>query len=151
MNKGNQLAAAMVFVLTVTSGTAVAAKADISGAWIITVDLISNKATIEATIKQNDDKITTEIMTPAGALDFTGTLVDNKISAVYVLRVQGNSREIRMNGIVDADTLSGTIEFAPGQEAKWTAVRKPVIAASETAEDTPSQDSTPALTPEATK
>jgi hypothetical protein len=143
MNKAKGVATALAFVLAVISATAAAAaETDITGAWIVTLDLVTGKASVEANIKQTDDKLAAQVMTPAGAIDFNGTLVNNKISAVYSMQLQGNFLEIRMNGVVDADTLSGTIEFAPGQEVKWTAVRKPVGVVSDPAGAPTSQDST---------
>ena len=137
MKKANRAAVALAFVLAMVSSIAVAAKTDITGAWVVTLELPQSKPTIEANIKQSDDKLAAEVVTPAGTLDFSGTLVNDKITAVYALQVQGNVLEIRMNGVVDADTLSGTIEFGSGQAVKWTAVRKPVTNASETGDATP--------------
>jgi hypothetical protein len=154
MKKASRVAAALAFVLVVTSSTVVAANTDISGAWLVTIELPNNRATIEANIKQDDDKLVAGVLSPVGNLAFTGTLVDNKISAVYVLKVQGNALEVKMNGVVEGDTLSGTIEFAKGQEVKWTAVRKPVVAAETAAEppvETPAQDGAVEAVPEAPK
>jgi hypothetical protein len=145
MNKAMGVAAALAFVLAVALGTAAAAT-DITGAWLVTLDLPQSKPTIAANLKQNGDKLSAEVVTPAGTLDFNGTLVDNKISAVYSMQLQGNFLEIRMNGVVDADTLSGTIEFGSGQPVKWTAVRKPVTSApgtEETPPAAPAEDPTP--------
>jgi hypothetical protein len=146
MKKANRVAVALAFVLAMVSSIAVAAKTDITGAWVVTLELPQSKPTIEANIKQSDDKLAAEVVTPAGTLDFSGTLVNDKITAVYALQVQGNVLEIRMNGVVDADTLSGTIEFGSGQAVKWTAIRKPVTSASETGAATPAapaEDSAP--------
>ena len=151
MNKTNRLAA-ITFVLSVASATATAAATDISGAWIVTLDMIQSKTTMEANIKQNEDKLEAEVGTPAGTLNFSGTLVDDKISAVYLVRIQGKALEIRMKGLVEGDTLSGTIEFAPGQELNWTAVRKPVDGAPAAVEaPAPAQDTPTEATPEAPK
>ena len=128
-------AAAITFLLVVASSPTSLAATDISGAWIVTLDMIQSKTTLEANITQNAEKLEAEVGTPAGTLSFNGTLVDDKISAVYLVKIQGNALEIRMKGVVDgADALSGTIEFSPGQELKWTAVRKPA-------------DDAPAMTP----
>ena len=137
MKKANRTAVALAFVLAMVSSIAVAAKTDITGAWVVTLELPQSKPTIEANMKQTGEKLSGEVVTPAGTLDFNGTVVNDKITAVYALQVQGNVLEIRMNGVVDADTLSGTIEFGSGQAVKWTAVRKPVTSASETGEATP--------------
>lgn len=151
MNRTKRVAAVLAFVLAVTSATASAAETDISGEWIVTLDFVTNKATIEATIKQTEDKLAAEVLTPAGRLDFNGTLVDNKISAVYSMQVQGNVLEIRMNGIVEAETLSGTIAFGRGQEVKWTAVRKSAVSVSESDGAAPVPDSAPEIVPEPPK
>jgi hypothetical protein len=138
MNRFKSVTAALAIV-AVTSAAIAAAETDITGAWIVTLDFVNSKATMEANITQNDDKLAAEVITPAGKIDFNGTLVDNKITAAYSLRVQGNVLEIRMNGVVDAGSLSGTIAFGPGQEVKWTAVRKPVGGAAEATASEPAQ------------
>ena len=122
--KAHRVAATLAFVLLLASGNVATAATDISGDWIVTLDMIQSKTTMEARITQSDGKLEAEVGTPAGTFSFNGTLVDDKISAVYLVRVQGNALEIRMKGLVEGDMLSGTIEFAPGQELKWTAVRK---------------------------
>ena len=137
MKKANRTAVALAFVLAMVSSIAVVAKTDITGAWVVALELPQSKPTIEANMKQTDEKLSGEVVTPAGTLDFNGTVVNDKITAVYSLQVQGNILEIRMNGVVNADTLSGTIEFGSGQAVKWTAVRKPVTSAPETGEATP--------------
>jgi hypothetical protein len=143
MNKNKRVAAALAFVLIAISSTAVAAQTDITGAWLFTLEFPQGKTTVEANIKQTDDKFAGEVATPAGNLQFDGTLVKNEISAVYSLPLHGNVLEIRMVGVVDADTLSGTIEFGAGQQLKWTAVRKPLTSVPETAGTTPADDSAP--------
>ena len=142
-NTSLRVLAALAFVLAATSPSSAATETDITGAWIVTLDFVSSKATIEANIKQSGEKLVAAVNTPAGHLDFSGTLVNNKISAVYTLQLQGNSLEIRMSGVVDADTLSGTLEFGPGQHVKWTAVRKPVVDGSETPESGAAHERTP--------
>lgn len=155
MNKTNRVAAALACVLAITSAAAVAATTDISGAWIVTIELPNNKATVEAHITQQDDKLVAQVISPMGGLNFNGTLIDNKISAVYTLQVQGNVLEIKMNGLVEGDTLTGTIQFAAGQEVKWTAARKPVVVApAETVEPpaaSPAPEAAPDAIPEASK
>jgi hypothetical protein len=154
MNKAHRVAAALASILAFTTAFVAADTTDISGAWLVTIELPNNKATIEANIKQDDDKLVAGVFSPVGNLAFTGTLVDNKISAVYVLKVQGNALEVKMNGVVEGETLSGTIEFAKGQEVKWTAVRKPVVApetALETPVETPAQDGAVEAVPEEPK
>ena len=146
MNRTKGVARSVAFVLAMVSPIAVAAKTDITGAWVVTLELPQSKPTIEANMKQTGETLSGEVVTPAGTLDFNGTVVNDKITAVYALQVQGNVLEIRMNGVVDADTLSGTIEFGSGQAVKWTAVRKPVTSALETGEATPAapaEDSAP--------
>ena len=150
MNKFKGVAAALAIILAVASAP-IAAETDITGAWIVTLDLVNSKATLEANITQSDGKIAAEVITPAGKLDFNGTLLDNKITAAYSLQVQGNVLEIRMNGVVDADSLSGTIAFGAGQEVKWTAVRKPIAGATDATASEPAQVGTADSVSEAQK
>lgn len=141
--------AALAVVLAAAAPTPAAGLTDISGAWIVTIELPNNKATVEANIKQDDDKLVAQVISPMGGLNFNGTLVDDKISALYTLQVQGKVLEIRMNGVVEGDTLSGTIQFAAGQEVKWTAVRKPVVVAPAETVELPAPTPAPEVEPEA--
>jgi len=151
MKRVNGAAIVLALVLAVASAPVARAETNIAGAWIVTLDLVNSKATIEANIKQNDGKLAAEVITPAGHLEFSGTLVNDKITASYLLQVQGNSLEIRMNGVVNADTLSGTIEFGPGQEVKWTAVRKPAPSESESTGTAPAHGTPAETVPEGSK
>src|SRR5688572_30617572 len=122
MNKFKGVAAALAMIIVaVASARIAAAETDITGAWIITLDLVNSKATLEANITQTEDKTPAGVIPPAGKLDFNGRLVHDKITAVYGWGVQGNFLEIRMNGVVGAGSLWGTIAFGLGQEGRWPA------------------------------
>ncbi len=101
------------------------AQTDITGAWIVTVDSPQGQATIDATFKQAGEKITGEVTSPVGSVDFAGTLIKNALAVTYALPIQGQTLEIRMNGVVDKDAMSGSVDFGGMGQAAWTAKRKP--------------------------
>lgn len=106
-----------------------AAPKDITGAWIVTVDSPQGRMDIDATFKQAGEKITGEVTSPMGSVDFAGTLIKNDLSISYSIPLQGQTLEIKMTGAVENDAMSGALDFGGMGQAQWTAKRKPAGAA----------------------
>jgi hypothetical protein len=103
--------------------------ADISGAWVVTVDAPQGKNDVEATFKQAGEKVTGEVTTPMGAASFSGTLVNNRLAISYSIPLQGQALEFKLAGVVDHDTMSGTLELGGLGKTSWSARRKPAASA----------------------
>ena len=129
MAKTTRAAAALAFVLIATSSTVLSAQTDLTGAWVMTLEFPQGQVAGEAHFKQTGDKISVEVVTPSSKLDFSGTLVSNKIAADYSSPLKGSALEMKLMGVVDGERLSGTIDLGGGLQVKWTAVRKPATGA----------------------
>lgn len=102
---------------------------DISGAWIVTVDSPQGRMDIDATFKQAGEKITGEVTSPMGSVDFAGTLIKNELAISYTIPLQGQTLEIKMTGAVENGAMAGALDFGGMGQAQWTAKRKPAGAA----------------------
>lgn len=110
--------------------TMASAQANITGAWVVTVNSPQGRMDLETTFKQDGEKISGAVTSPMGSVDFTGTLVKNDLAVNYSVPVQGQTLEIRMTGVVGADdTMSGAVDLGGMMQAEWTAKRKPAASA----------------------
>ena len=55
-----------------------------------------------------------------GSVDFAGTLIKNDLAITYSIPVQGQTLEIKMTGVVDKDTMSGTARVRRPGQAAWS-------------------------------
>jgi hypothetical protein len=102
-----------------------AAQADLSGPWVVTVDTPQGKTDIDVMFKQAGQKVTGEVSSPMGNAAFNGTFIDNALAASYSVALQGQTIEIKMNGLLDKDMLSGSLDFGGLAQAPFSAKRKP--------------------------
>ena len=101
------------------------AQVDISGAWIVTVDSPQGQMQIDTNFKQVGEKVTGDVTSPMGSVEFAGTLVNDELTVSYSVPVQGQTLEIRMTGKVANDTITGALELAGMGQVAWSAKRKP--------------------------
>lgn len=96
----------------------------IDGVWEVSLETPQGPMTVEATLKQDGETVTGQLVSPMGALDIKGKLVADTLSFAYSVPVQDQTIEITMTGKVAGDSMSGSINFAGLGEATWTAKRK---------------------------
>ena len=114
------------------------AQADITGAWLVTVNSPQGRMDLETTFKQDGEKVSGAVTSPMGSVDFTGTIVKNELAVNYSVPVQGQTLEIRMTGKVGADdTMAGALDLGGMMQAEWTAKRKPAETAATAAAAAP--------------
>ena len=105
------------------------AQIDISGAWIVTVDSPQGQMQIDTNFKQVGEKVTGDVTSPMGSVEFAGTLVKDELAVSYSVPVQGQTLEIRMTGKVADDTITGALELAGMGQVAWSAKRRPATTA----------------------
>ncbi len=103
---------------------------DISGTWEVTFESPQGPATIDVTFKQVGESVDGSVATPMGAVDFTGTLINNALTMSSTLDLQGTKLDIAMKAKVSGDTMAGNLVVGGLGEIPWTAKRKPAAAAS---------------------
>lgn len=106
------------------------AQADISGTWVVSLETPQGKMELETTVKQDGDKVSGQLASPMGTVDFSGTYAKNELSILYSVPIQGQVIDIRMTGNAQGDTLSGMVDLGGLLQAPWSAKRKPVGGAS---------------------
>lgn len=116
---------ALMFVAAFATPLAAHAQANIAGTWTVSVDSPQGQMTLDTTFKQDGEKITGEVNSPMGSVDFTGTLVKNEIAVAYTVSIQGQTLDIRMTGTVEGDNMAGNLDVGGMMQAPWTARRKP--------------------------
>jgi hypothetical protein len=106
------------------------AQADISGSWDVTIDSPQGPAAVEATLKQDGENVTGQIISPLGNVELKGTMVKDTLTVNYSIPLQGQTLEITMNGKLEgADVMKGAVVIVGLGEVPWTAKRKPADAA----------------------
>ena len=96
----------------------------IDGAWEVSLETPQGVTTIDATIKQQGEAVTGQVVSPLGSVEFKGTFVDDTLTIAYSVPVQGQTIDITMKGKRTGDTMAGMVNFGGLGEAPWTAKRK---------------------------
>jgi hypothetical protein len=122
----------VVALAWIVSAQTSSAQVDISGTWIVTVDSPQGQMQIDTNFKQVGEKVTGDVTSPMGSVEFAGTLVKDELTVTYSVPVQGQTLEIRMTGKVADDTIAGALELAGMGQVPWSAKRKPANAAAAT-------------------
>jgi hypothetical protein len=116
--------AALVLALSALPVAARAAdKVDVSGTWLVEVEINGMQGTPEFTFKQDGEKLTGKYKGQFGNADVKGTLKGNEIE--FSFDVQGEAK-ITYTGTVEKDgTMKGKANYADQAMGTWTAKKKP--------------------------
>jgi hypothetical protein len=88
------------------------------------------------TFKQDANKLDGMIKSPAGETPIGGTVEGEDVKVAFTINFQGMPFEIKLNGKLAGDTITGKADFGGFAEGDWTAKRSDAAAAA-----------TPATTP----
>ena len=124
MTKRNRLTVVLGIMATVLT-VAVAAQTDVTGTWNMTFDTDQGTTTATLTLQQDGEKLTGELVSDQGTLEFEGTIAGDKLEWVMEVDAGGAFIEIAMDGTVDGDEMMGTADFGGYGGGDWTAKRMP--------------------------
>ena len=114
----------MVLTLTVLALVVVAAQTDVTGRWEMTINTDQGALPGTLTLQQDGEALSGSLISDQGTLEFDGGMVsENKIEWVVEVDAGGQFIEIAMNGVVDGDMISGTMDFGGYGGGDWTAKR----------------------------
>lgn len=126
MHRYTAVAAAVCVWVAMCGASALAEEpVDLSGAWTVTIELPQGKVSFDALVTQMGERVTCQLDSPAGKLEFAGTLVRANLTATYAVPFQGKTVEFKLTGTVRDGVLSGTIDLLGTAQFPWTGVRKP--------------------------
>lgn len=119
---------AMVCALAVTSiGYAgQAAKPDVSGKWIFTVQTDAGSGTPTVTLKQDGEKLTGHYSSATlGEAELTGTVKGNDVKFSFNADAQGASVTVTYAGTLDGkDSMKGSVDLGGLAQGTFTAKRE---------------------------
>jgi hypothetical protein len=122
--------ALVVMVVVWAAGSIVpagqAAKVDVTGAWVFTVESAAGKSNPEVTFKQDGDKLTGRYSSQLmGEADIAGTVKGQAIEFGISANVQGAQVELKYSGTVEnKDSMKGTLSAGDLGGGTFTAKRK---------------------------
>jgi hypothetical protein len=102
-----------------------AGPANVAGVWNVTLELgaITGRPTLE--LKQDGEKITGTYRGRYGASPLEGAVKNNTIGFTVTLNAEGQQASGSFGGVVDGDSMSGTVEFEGAGDGTWSATRAP--------------------------
>ena len=103
-----------------------AAKVDVTGMWVFTVESAAGKSNPTLTFTQDGEKLTGQYSSQLmGEAKLTGTVKGQAIEFVVSASVQGAQVELKYSGTVESkDSMKGTLSAGDLGGGTFTAVRK---------------------------
>jgi len=115
--------AALLACLLIPAGALRSAPADPAGTWNITLSFIAGQAVHTAVIARTDSILTG---TYRGALTegkLSGKVRGTAVEFIGVLKIQAQYVAFRYTGVIEGDTMKGTVDLGEFWSATWTAQR----------------------------
>ena len=108
--------AAAVFLTT----SAIAADANVTGEWDLTVESPAGTGTPHFSLKQSGTSVTGTYKGALGEAPVSGTVKGNAITMKFQVEAQGMEMEVTYVGTVDGASMSGTVTLGDFGEGKFT-------------------------------
>jgi len=102
----------------------IAEPAKVAGVWTFSVELAVGTGHPTVALKQDGEKITGTYDGRYGPSPLEGTVKDQKIEFTVSMTAEGAAVTGVFTGTVQAEGMSGSVEFDQAGEGTWTAVRK---------------------------
>ena len=101
------------------------AGADVSGAWLFTVDTGAGSGQPTFTFKQDGQKLTGTYSGAFGQANIVGALKGSEISFSFTADAGGQSADITYSGkVISKDSMQGTVRLGGLGEGTWTGKRQ---------------------------
>jgi hypothetical protein len=101
-----------------------AQSANVTGDWVFDVTTDQGGGTPTITFKQDGEKLAGKYNGQLGAADLTGTVKGNDITFTFTVDVQGQQAPVTYKGIVEKNTMKGTMDIAGMVNGTFTATKK---------------------------
>mgnify|MGYP001200124830 CR=1 FL=1 len=111
-------------MLSLALVTVLAQPPDIGGTWNMTFNTDQGSQSATLTLEQDGETFSGSVSGEQGDLAFEGgTITGNAIEWVLEIDAGGQFLEIAVEGTVDGDEMSGSIDFGGYGGGDWTATR----------------------------
>ena len=102
-----------------------AAKVDLTGKWIFSVQTDAGSGTPTVTFKQDGDKLTGHYTGQLGDVDLTGSVKGSEFTFSFSSDLQGNRLDVEYKGTIESkDALKGTLSIPGLGNGTFTAKRQ---------------------------
>ena len=120
------LMAAVLALVAVSAGVGASVQAvDVTGEWTFDVQTGMGAGTPAITFKQAGETLTGTYVGTLGNANFKGTVKGTAIEFGFEVEAQGQTIDVKYQGIVDKDTMKGDVAMAGGQlSGTFTGKRK---------------------------
>jgi hypothetical protein len=108
------------------------AQTNLAGDWDVTINSPQGANTSKVTFKQDANKLDGMIKSPAGETAIAGTVDGEDVKVAFTINFQGMPFEIKLNGKLAGDTITGKADFGGFAEGDWSAKRSDAAAAAAT-------------------
>ncbi len=95
-----------------------------AGTWEISIAFVKGAATHTAIIAQKDSTLTGTYKGEIREGKLRGTAKGNAVDFTGALKIQANTIVFHYTGIIEGDTMKGTVEMGEFWSGTWTAKRK---------------------------
>jgi hypothetical protein len=114
------VSAAAVFLTT----SAIAADANVTGEWDMTVESPAGTGTPHFSLKQDGASISGTYKGALGEAPVTGSVKGNAVVIQFRVEAQGMEMDVIYKGTVDGAAMSGTVTLGDFGEGKFTGKKK---------------------------
>lgn len=116
----------LIMTLSGFAGQRASRAADISGSWGFSVDMEDGgRGEPTFVFRQESEKLTGTYAGPLGNQKVSGTVNGERAVFTFEFTRDGRAGKATYTGTVEsATTMTGTVEFRPGPNGKWTATKK---------------------------
>jgi hypothetical protein len=99
------------------------AQPSVAGDWDVTINSPQGANTSKVTFKQDANKLDGMIKSPAGETPIAGTVEGDDVKVAFTINFQGMPFEIKLNGKLAGDAITGKADFGGFAEGDFTAKR----------------------------
>lgn len=112
------VAAAAAFALVGT--VALAADANVTGEWTMSVETQAGTGSPHFSLKQEGTNVTGHYKGQLGEAAVTGTVSGNEVTLKYTVEGQGQALTVVYSGTVDGDTMKGKVSLGDFGDGTFT-------------------------------
>jgi hypothetical protein len=117
--------AAALFALLAVTGFAQAAKVDVTGKWLFTVDTGAGSGTPTITLQQEGETLTGHYSGQLGEADLKGSVKGQEIAFKFSVDAQGVKLDCTYTGSIESkDALKGKVDISGLANGTFTAKRQ---------------------------
>lgn len=120
MNSVRRLFVAAAAALSLVGVAALAADANVTGEWTMTVETQAGSGTPTFSLKQEGTNVTGSYKGQLGEAPVTGTVSGNEVTLKYNVEGQGQSMTVTYTGTVDGNTMKGKVVLGDFGDGTFT-------------------------------